>query len=818
MSKHRLAPLLVAGGQDVTFTAGSLAGTCSPASEVLDIARKAMRDDLLNETLTGLVGGATVDVHAGVTIDLSHGDIVELPEELIDILKERLERLALSHNQLSSLPARFSECTSLRYLNIRENQIKEFPMSLCHLKRLEILDIGQNQLRTLPPGIANLSSLKVLCISKNRIRELPLCLGDMTSLQVLRLKGNPIVFPSKSLINSYATVPHREGSPGAAEAAEISTTARIKLILQKEAIDSRAAPETVDDITSAGGDTPRSIPRRVVSGRFPIKIAKQELDMRPQTSGSGSPRTVLKPHYTHSQNQRGIRLAGTVPFTTGNVDERPWSRSGTPMSLGKTNHQHRCADCIPRKPSGGSILDVTDAIRRRRSPWKGLSTCSTMVDDTEKGSSLHVDRCLQRPVYVRRLSVTPAWRRESKFLGQTVRFAQRLLFSLLQIHPITRQLTTLAGNCSFEHAGLQIILHDHNCHIQDLGLDALQYGTTGTEKSGTLPQVRIICRACRTLANAYCILLDDDDGDNDADALVDKGGARSIREILMAIYNCIVELLVIALLVTLERREYWSANFAPEDSAAHAHAKDDSVSASSATPLASQSQDAAYIHHKSSHMKTSPSQDTTRAMEPPCPGSGELPGRFRTYHTVPSNVSSVDELIDKISSSRLHDSVNSKLRNVYSFGAHVTLGLRTVVKSRASASHMQHECVHAQASRRRKSRGKVTGQYVNPAVVFAILLVESIAAWITLVSEVMGCIKKILLPPHTHTRLMLTQGSMKEVSSAALGSPWRDSRLSSTSMGDSLDNSPSDNYILRHRVRRGPVTSEGPDDGDSVPG
>lgn len=92
MSKHRLAPLLVAGGQDVTFTAGSLAGTCSPASEVLDIARKAMRDDLLNETLTGLVGGATVDVHAGVTIDLSHGDIVELPEELIDILKERLER------------------------------------------------------------------------------------------------------------------------------------------------------------------------------------------------------------------------------------------------------------------------------------------------------------------------------------------------------------------------------------------------------------------------------------------------------------------------------------------------------------------------------------------------------------------------------------------------------------------------------------------------------------------------------------------------------------------------------------------------------
>lgn len=39
-------------------------------------------------------------------------------------------RLALSHNQIVSLPTRFSECTSLRYLNIRANQISEFPMAV----------------------------------------------------------------------------------------------------------------------------------------------------------------------------------------------------------------------------------------------------------------------------------------------------------------------------------------------------------------------------------------------------------------------------------------------------------------------------------------------------------------------------------------------------------------------------------------------------------------------------------------------------------------------------------------------------------------
>lgn len=37
-------------------------------------------------------------------------------------------RIALSHNKLSSFPARFSECTSLRYLNVRNNRISEFPL------------------------------------------------------------------------------------------------------------------------------------------------------------------------------------------------------------------------------------------------------------------------------------------------------------------------------------------------------------------------------------------------------------------------------------------------------------------------------------------------------------------------------------------------------------------------------------------------------------------------------------------------------------------------------------------------------------------
>lgn len=45
-------------------------------------------------------------------------------------LTELYNRLALSYNQISTLPARFAECTSLRYLNIRNNAIREFPLSV----------------------------------------------------------------------------------------------------------------------------------------------------------------------------------------------------------------------------------------------------------------------------------------------------------------------------------------------------------------------------------------------------------------------------------------------------------------------------------------------------------------------------------------------------------------------------------------------------------------------------------------------------------------------------------------------------------------
>lgn len=39
-------------------------------------------------------------------------------------------RLALSHNSLGDLPPRLSECSRLRYLNVRYNALKDIPRSV----------------------------------------------------------------------------------------------------------------------------------------------------------------------------------------------------------------------------------------------------------------------------------------------------------------------------------------------------------------------------------------------------------------------------------------------------------------------------------------------------------------------------------------------------------------------------------------------------------------------------------------------------------------------------------------------------------------
>lgn len=62
------------------------------------------------------------------TVDLSHKRIAEVPVEVINELKDEVEKLALGYNLLRDLPPHFAPLGNrLKYLNIRVNQLTVFP-------------------------------------------------------------------------------------------------------------------------------------------------------------------------------------------------------------------------------------------------------------------------------------------------------------------------------------------------------------------------------------------------------------------------------------------------------------------------------------------------------------------------------------------------------------------------------------------------------------------------------------------------------------------------------------------------------------------
>ena len=62
-------------------------------SQLVELAKEAMRNALEeNKTQASDAGGIGNEIKAGVTIDLSHQSIQQLPDEVIDIIKNELER------------------------------------------------------------------------------------------------------------------------------------------------------------------------------------------------------------------------------------------------------------------------------------------------------------------------------------------------------------------------------------------------------------------------------------------------------------------------------------------------------------------------------------------------------------------------------------------------------------------------------------------------------------------------------------------------------------------------------------------------------
>ncbi|KAK8202765.1 hypothetical protein HDK77DRAFT_383726 [Phyllosticta capitalensis] len=332
----------------------------------------------------------------GVTIDLGHHSIKRLPDDVVDIIKADIERLALSHNSFTTLPLRLTECARLRYLNVRYNALREFPPAILQIRTLEILDVSKNKIREIPDEIANLTSLKVLAIQRNRIEKLPVCLGDISSLHMLKLDGNPISFPPPEILNIREKAP----VPAGDNERDALITTQVKRYLRQVATRQRLKVESEGDSRYAGRamtvggyangssegnmETPR--PMRVrAGGRFPVKPSISGMDAftdmtgKPDSPGNAPPIPARSHARVQSQQSTASRRPPVAPLAV-NGNERNRSHS---EGTGSNAIRAKRMGMVSRKAT--ELAPVTEGRPNNTNHSRGVSHGSALSEFSSNG-------------------------------------------------------------------------------------------------------------------------------------------------------------------------------------------------------------------------------------------------------------------------------------------------------------------------------------------------------------------------------------------------------------------------------------------------
>ncbi|KAI9815022.1 MAG: RAM signaling network component [Pycnora praestabilis] len=505
------------------------------------------------------------DLKPGLTIDLGHRNIQRIPEEVVNIIKDDIERLALPHNQIWQFPYRFAECAHLRYLNLRSNAFREFPRAVYKLPSLEILDISRNKLKSLPEELMNLTSLKVLSLQKNRIDKLPLCIGDMITLQVLKLEANPLLYPPKEVLEIHVS----DYLPESANDHERDKviTARVKWYLKRQSTlgkanhdsggESRWVFQSTDDyyycanlgITESEDQvkTPRPT-KRLSIGRFPIKVNTSGSESASDARSSAISRPPPIPSRSHfrvpSMQNAALRRPGVMPLVIGN--ER--SRSNSESILQASQRTKRMG-MVTRKTSDLGTVDETPS--KRNSHLRGVSHGSALQNKHNVGQSSggnsssspvspsETER--QRGPYVRRLSSLPEHKRESYSPDALVEGAKGILYSLFQLQPHISSLIGVVGDGSFRRTSSERVFFNASFHIEELDKELYRFDKF-TEENYDI-QVRsneIVKNTCATCVKIYqhvgWQLL------GDVRNIVLEGDQRYVRTLLLQLFGSLVEI------------------------------------------------------------------------------------------------------------------------------------------------------------------------------------------------------------------------------------------------------------------------------------
>ncbi|KAF1960201.1 cell morphogenesis protein-like protein Sog2 [Byssothecium circinans] len=413
--------------------------------EVVALARAAFsqsRQDITHRAQADAGAREQLQQQPGITIDLGHKGIARLPDEVIDVIRVEIERLALSHNLLNTLPSRIIECKRLRYLNVRYNTMREIPEAILQMTSLEILDVSRNRLKAIPPKIAQLTSLKVLAIAKNKIETLPVCLGEINSLQVLKLDGNPLTFPPPEVctLNTKAPLPANENERDAVIATQVKKFMRQHASKEKQRIElERLKVESSSDEswTESNPETPRPS-RRTNGGRFPVKPSIGSVDGFPEGNSPGmAPPIPTRSHYRVASQTNGMSRRPNISplILTNGVNERNRSQSDGSGS-GSNRQSKRMAIHAGKSSELGSVDE-----HKRTSHFRGFSqgfayTGNNVVNGISGPATAvgYGDNGTVRSLANRPLSDVREHKRVSKAPDIVVEASKNFLYAISQLH------------------------------------------------------------------------------------------------------------------------------------------------------------------------------------------------------------------------------------------------------------------------------------------------------------------------------------------------------------------------------------------------
>lgn len=511
-------------------------------------------EDARQDTQHALDGGEEVSaaVKPKLTLDLGHSNIARLPESVVDLIKAEVERLSLSHNQIWHIPLRFSECSHLRYLNIKSNVFREIPRGVYKLPLLEILDIGWNKVRRISKEIRQLTSLRVFSIVHNRVDDLPPELCEMNKLQILKIAKNPLRFKLKKIVEAKeAEVSYSEMTD---QERETAVTTEIKRHLRD--LYQKTPPVDVESGGEMGEgllETPRPA-RRVTNARFPVvpRSGEGSVDLTTRSPNQGKPPPIpTRSHFrvASGQNVHLMRRPGLAPVI-GNGNERNRSNSESVLQASAAARSKRMGMLRKERSDLGTLEEVTKNTNRL-SHYRGLSYGSVLRPrsgvpaspggNNSSSPSSPRDPRRHRQGFVKRLSSLPEHKKDNDWRNPVIEGAKGILYALYQIHPQISGLIAAIKNKDSKRSSLEFTFYNASTHVDRLNeaLDRADSVNIEDEEAveNAEESVQRDCAICVTAYTHVTAQLQDS-----VPRMVANTDARYVRTLMLLLYGSMIEI------------------------------------------------------------------------------------------------------------------------------------------------------------------------------------------------------------------------------------------------------------------------------------